>query len=462
MTDGLLQLGQRVHLIGVGGFGMSAIARVLIGQGYEVSGSDIKANALTATLTDIGVTVHIGHDGRYVEGVDGVIATSAVPDDHVEIVAARQANIPVYRRSQCIAALMHGKTVIAIAGTHGKTTTTSMIAHVLLQTGYAPSYIVGGVMGNTGTNAAVGTGDAFVIEADEYDNMFLGLQPDVAVITSVEWDHPDFFPTPQALLDSFRQFIGRVEQSSKPLLIAYGDDVAVRQLVEQANVPFQTYGLHESAQWRAVKVRYEAAGTRFEVQYASQALGDVVLRVPGDHNILNALAALAVAMHQGAAFEAIAQALNGFITAGRRFDVRADINDIAIVDDYAHHPTAIRTTIDAARKRYPQREIWAVWQPHTYSRTQRLYDDFLAAFDAAHHVVVTDIFAAREASNPDVHSAGLVAAMQHPHVQHAPSLSDAVGVLIEQVKSPAVVLIMSAGDAPQIGIDYLAYLMGQG
>jgi UDP-N-acetylmuramate--alanine ligase len=358
-----------------------------------------------------------------------------------------------------MSAIMDGYTGIAIAGTHGKTTTTSMTTHLLKEAGQDPTYIVGGVMGNTGKNADVGDGRAFVIEADEYGNMFHGLRPEIEVITSIEFDHPDFFKTPGDLVESFRHFVGLLPEAG--FLIACADDPTAhifarnRQVV---NLPTATYGIDSTATWQATNIRYQGGETKFDVLYKSVSQGTITLQIPGKHNILNALAAMIVAHHEGVSFNMMAQALATFKGTGRRFDMREDVDGIAVIDDYAHHPTAIRTTVDAARQRYPERELWVIWQPHTFSRTQQLWDDYRQAFGQAHHVIVTDIYAAREIHNPDVSAKKFVAELDHRSKFHAPLFADAVDMLIEGVHAPAVVLIMSAGDAPEIGIEYLKQL----
>lgn len=446
---------QHIHIIGIGGSGMSAIARLLLLRGVQVSGSDQRCNTITEALVDIGAIIFEGHAAQHVNKADWVIASSAVPDDHIEIVTAQAQNIPVYRRMDIMGALMAGYTGIAVAGTHGKTTTTSMIAHILIEADHEPSYIVGGVMGNTGHNADAGTGRAFVIEADEYGNMFLGLTPQVAVLTSVEFDHPDFFATEQELTATFAKFIAQIPEDG--LLIACADDAGAHDLAQQHSGRAMLYGI-ESGMWQARQIRYETTTLRFSVYREEDYLGQATLPIPGRHNILNALAALIVADHQGVSFEVAAQALSTFISTGRRFDVRGESSNIIVVDDYAHHPTAIQTTLEAAKQRYPNHQLIAIWQPHTYSRTQQLWGQFLAAFSQADQVLVTDVYAAREADNPAVRSSDFVAQLTHASAFHTPTLDDTVNWLIETVKPPAVILIMSAGDAPQIGERYLQYL----
>lgn len=464
------EVGQHIHLVGIGGSGMSAIARVLVEQGYRVSGSDRGSSELTEALARDGATVYKGHDAAYIAGADMLIITSAVKEDHVEVAAARAAGIPVYKRQDVMAALMEGYVVVAVAGTKGKTTTASMIVHILRECGQDPSYIVGGVLGNTGTNAGVGTGrqgrrPIFVVEADEYDNMFLGLKPTFIVLTNVDYDHPDFFKTPEQMVKSFQDFIKLLDDpDGGGMLLACAEDPVARKIAEERHAP--TYGFSEDAILRAFDIHTDDDGyTAFQIAFKGASEGvPARIALPGSHNVLNALAALYIAppLVDAPMFYAGIPALESFKPTARRFDLRADVGGVAVVDDYAHNPMSIRATLDAARQRYPERELWAVWQPHTYSRTQALFDDFVTSFKDANHVLITDIYAARENPIEGVSSAEVVAAMSHADVRHTATFADAVKVLRDEVKAPAIILIMSAGDAPQIGVEYLKALQGEG
>lgn len=455
----MLQLipGQRIHFIGIAGVGLSAIARVLLDQGFTITGSDMRTSEMTEALVTDGATIYRGHDAAYVGEAELVIMSSAVALDHIEVLTALSQRIPVYKREDIMETVMRGHYNIAVAGTHGKTTTTSMIVHLLQQAGKDPSFIVGGTMGNTGKNAGVGKGESFVIEADEYDNMFHGLRPNLEVITNVEHDHPDFFKTPQATTTSYSQFVGLL--SSDGVLVGCADDPITSIFLHNrivVQLPTISYGISNlQSNWRALNIRDSHDKTVFTVMRDGELLGDVSLSVPGSHNVLNALAALIVADHQGIAFEDAAKSLTGFKNSGRRFDIRGTRDDVIIVDDYAHHPTEIQATINAAGQRYPQHKIWAVWQPHTYTRVKQFMSGFVSAFDDAHHVVVTPIYAAREKPLEGVTSLNIVEEMTHPSVQYAPSLSDAVYMLREQIQAPAIILVLSAGDATTIADDYL-------
>lgn len=461
---------QHIHFVGIGGSGLSAIARILVERGYQVSGSDRSLNDLTDALARDGATIYHGHDPAHIAGADLLIITSAVKDDHVEVAAAKAAGIPVYKRQDIMAPLMEGHNVIAVAGTKGKTTTTAMIVHILREVGADPSYIVGGVMGNTGTNAGVGKGKRklFVVEADEYDDMFLGLRPKFIVLLNVEWDHPDYFSTHERMIESFRKFVNTPYEPGKyPTVFACADDPVVRQLVAELSTQkwqgVKTYGLSTDANIRATNIRTNHQGhTEFEMGMGGDFSYPVTMPLVGTHNVRNALAAIWIAGPSAdVPISFCVDALATFKATARRFDLRAEIRDIAIIDDYAHNPMSIKAVLEAGRMRYPGRAIWAVWQPHTYSRTQALFTEFTQSFAGADHVLITDIYAAREASIPGVTAESVVGAITHPDVRHTPTFADAVAALQQGVKSPAAVVIMSAGDAPQIGIYYAAWLRGQ-
>ena len=456
----MLQLlpGTHVHFVGIGGAGLSAIARILLERGLTISGSDMQASPATAALAADGARIYQGHDASYVSGADAVLATSAVGDDHIEVAAAKRLQIPVYRRREFMRAVLNGYDTIAIAGAHGKTTTTSMVTHILQCGGKDPSYIVGGTMGNTDRNAGVGAGDSFVIEADEYGNMFHGLLPNLAVVTTVEHDHPDFFKTPAAMTAAFEQFVDSI--SPDGILVACADDPAALTLADahrKTGGAVRTYAIENlRADWRATELCFATDTTTFTIMRHGVPQGKTSLGVPGTHNVLNALAAIAVAHERGVSVETSAAALNSFKATARRFEIRGIRDGVIVVDDYAHHPTEIEVNIRAARLRYPHHHIWAIWQPHTYSRIQQFWSGFIAAFDDADHTLVTPIYAAREAPLDGVSSAALVSAMQsRTTAAFAPTFEQAVEILRQSVTPPAVVLIFSAGDANQIADLYL-------
>ncbi|RME89470.1 MAG: UDP-N-acetylmuramate--L-alanine ligase [Anaerolineae bacterium] len=459
---------KHVHFIGIGGSGLSAIARLLLESGYTVTGSDRVLSPFAESLRRDGATVHIGHDASHIAGADVVIRSSAIPDDNPEVRAALQAGIPVLKRADFVGQLMTDKTGIAVAGTHGKTTTTAMIAWVLSELGLSPSFIIGGVARNFGVNARAGKGRYFVVEADEYDNMFLGLKPTIEVVTNVEHDHPDCFPTYLDMLSAFELFVDLLPSDGS--LIACADDAGAASLLSRARRRGRrviAYCLESeltvhSPYWvQAREIHRNARGGVSFQAYTN--LGDrlrsvaVDLRVPGEHNVQNALAALTVADLLNLPLEGAARALSGYLGTGRRFELRGEVNGIAVYDDYAHHPTEIRATLAAARDRYPDRRIWAVWQPHTYSRTQALFDNFTRAFLDADEVIVTEVYAAREPKQ-EFSAEQVARAMRHDSVRFIPTLSEVSAFLLEHLHPGDVVLVLSAGDADQISAQVVAGL----
>ncbi len=445
--------GRHVHFIGIGGAGLSAIARVLMEQGATISGSDLSLSPAAEALERDGARVYIGHRAEHVAGAEVVIASSAIREDNVEVQAARAAGIPVLRRAQVLGKLMEGRTGIAVAGTHGKTTTTAMVATVLWEAGLDPTFIVGGTLVGSGVNARAGGGPHFVVEADEYDRTFLGLSPQVAVVTNVEHDHPDCYPTFEDFRAAFVEFVARIPPDG--LLVTCWDHPAARELGRKrqdqgGRVVF--YGRERGAEWTARQVHANpSGGTDFYAVRSGRTLGEVRLRVPGEHNVLNALAALAVADEVGVPFPTARAALGGFRGVERRFEVKGEAEGVIVVDDYAHHPTEIQATLTAARQRFPGRPIWAVWQPHTYSRTKALLEEFARAFDQADHVVVLPIYAARESDTLGVSSADVVARMHHPDVQAVGSREEAVALLGTEVQPGDVVITLGAGDGDKVG-----------
>jgi UDP-N-acetylmuramate--alanine ligase len=451
-----------VHLIGIGGTGLSAIARLLMESGCKVSGSDQMLSPLARSLQEAGVAVYQGHRAENIQGAKLVIRSSAIRDDNVEVQAALAAGIPVLKRSEFLGRLMENRIGIAIAGTHGKTTTTAMAAWMLTVMNQDPSYIIGGVSVNLGNNAHAGKGSFFVIEADEYDRMFLGLHPKVAIVTNIEHDHPDCYPTEEQFYQAFHDFAHGLD--SRDWLVACVDDRGASRLAEQVHLEgYQvlTYGSGPSrADYMAQSIKPNArGGFSFTAVYQGNSIGKVNLRVPGLHNVNNALAVLVIAHQMELPMALARQSLSDFEGTGRRFEVRGVVDGVIVIDDYAHHPTEIRATLSAARSRYPKKRIWAVWQPHTYSRTQGLFDAFVKAFDDADRVIVTEVYAAREASQIGTFSARqVVEAMANEKVVFIPLNAQVVEFLLDNLRPDDVMIVMSAGDADQISTQVLKAL----
>ncbi len=440
---------------------MSAIAKVLQESGYTVSGSDQALSPAAEALRQLGVEVHIGHAAENVGEADAVIVSSAVPADNVEIAVARARGLPVYKRADFLGQLMQGRTGVAVAGTHGKTTTTGLIAFMLDRANLDPTFIVGGVLANYGTNGHAGQGRPFVIEADEYDRMFLGLKPMVIVVTNVELDHPDIYPTLKEMQEAFREFAESLPPEG--LLVACAEDAFARRLAEErraAGKPVCLYGFRrDGVDFRADSLQMNGAGGYdFLVCKGSTTLGLVRNRLPGEHYVLNSLAALSVADYFGVDFNTARSALADYRGAGRRFEVKGEAGGVTVVDDYAHHPTEIRATLAAARRRFAGRPLWVMFQPHTYSRTRALLADFAGSFAEADHVIVVDIFRSRETPDSTISAADIVKKMKDADARHIPALEDAADYLCAHLHSGDVLLTLGAGNGDWVGMKVLEVL----
>ncbi len=456
-----------IHLIGIGGAGLSAIARLLLERGDTVSGSDRVLSQLAISLREQGVTVFEGHRSENIAGADIVVRSSAVADDNPEVKAAQAAGIPVLKRVDFLGKVVAEKFTIAIAGTHGKTTTTAMMAWVLTRLGKDPSYIVGGMVKNLSNNAYAGKGNAFVIEADEYDHMFLGLAPDLAIVTTIEYDHPDCYPTWEDYFGAFSDFLARIKPGGA--LIASIEDAGASNLLhlaEERGLNFHSFAISTPAEYQAQTLRQEKGGFSFdavkrEPDGSSTILAHPTLIVPGEHNVLNALAVISAADQMGLPMEDVAGGLASFEGTGRRFDIRGEAQGVTVIDDYAHHPTEIRATLAAARSRYPGRRVWAIWQPHTFSRVRSLFRDFTQAFSGADRVIVTEIYAARE-NQGAFSSSEIVREMAPGFACFIPAMDEVVDYLWKHVSGEDVVLVLSAGDADQISAHLLERLHKEG
>ena len=471
MSNASLSASARIHILGIGGFGMNPIARVMHQMGYTVSGCDMNESALIPALREMGINVDIGHDAAHLDQYqpDALVISSAVPPDNPEVQAAQARGCSVFKRSDILGVLMEDRFGIAVAGTHGKTTTTSMIAHMLNVVGRDPTFIIGGVSMDLGTNARAGEGTEFVIEADEYDRMFLGLRPKIIVLTSMEMDHPDMFGSMNEVRDLFEEFVDLLPQDG--MLIACYDDAEVRRLIAQRwkdDKPVLMYGFSISSEYSAIFLEPNGqGGTDYTITYREEqpdhsfiiGSNKVSLIVPGDHNVLNSLAALTVAAKLGIPLDKAADALGSFTGTGRRFEVKGTAKGVTVIDDYAHHPTAIRATLQAARSRYGDGTIWAVWQPHTFSRTKALLDEFADAFGDADHVIITDIYRSRDTEDFGITPQTVIAKMPGDvDAQHIGALDAVTAFLAEHVEEGDVVIVMSAGDATRVSEDLLAAL----
>lgn len=440
----------RIHLVGIGGIGLSAIARVLLARGVQVSGSDLRASPLTDELAKLGAKIFIGQRAENIGDVDLVLVTSAARDDNPEIVEAKRRQFRIVKRYDFFAELTAGKKTIAVAGTHGKTTTTGMLATILANAGFDPDAIVGGIIPELNGNARAGRGEYFVVEADEYDRAFLGLTPNIAVVTSIEMDHPDIYRDLDDVTKAFRQFVKLAPVYG--LVVGCGESERVTAVMQDARARILSYGFNADNDWSASAIRpNDQGGNDFTVWQRSERIGDFRLRVPGKHNILNALAAIAVTHFIGVDLNVARATLKDFRGAERRFQVKGDFGGVMIIDDYAHHPTEIRATLAAARTRYRHRNIWAVFQPHTYSRTESLLDEFAASFADADHVIVTEIYPARETNARGISGAQMIDRMQHRDARFIGELEMCAKFLASRLRVGDVLITLGAGNVNRVG-----------
>jgi UDP-N-acetylmuramate--alanine ligase len=438
-----------IHIIGIGGAGMSPLARILLQQGKVVSGSDQQPSPVTENLQALGATIYRGHQARNIAGADLVVASAAVKSDNPELVAAAQLSVPAIRGAVLLGELMLDRKAVCVAGTHGKTTTTAMIAKVLGDAGLDPSYVIGGEPLDLPASGHHGHGDYFVAEADEFDRRFLSLHPAIAVITSIEPDHPDCYPTPESLSDAFQAFVSLLPADG--FLVGCGDDQRVRDLGQPLGSRFISYGLSSGNDWAATGTATDRdGGSHFQPVHAGKGLAERTLKVPGEHNIRNALAAMAVAALVGVDEATVRHSLSGFSGVGRRFEVVGEAFGAILVDDYAHHPTEIRATLAAAKDRFPGRRIVAVHQPHTYSRLKALLPDFATAFAGADEVLILDIYGSRETDTLGMHARDLVAAIGRPAATYTATIAQTTEYLRRTLRPGDVVVTLGAGDVNRV------------
>jgi UDP-N-acetylmuramate--alanine ligase len=446
----------QLHFIGIGGSGMSGIAEVALRRGWRVSGSDLAASAATARLQALGAQVFIGHAPHQLGNPDRVVVSTAIKADNPERLAAQAKGIPIVHRAEMLAELMAGKVAVAVAGTHGKTTTSAMITTVLRAAGQDPTAVIGAAFAGLGSGAMVGTGPHFVAEADESDGSFLRLPRTLAVITNVDRDHLDFYRDFNAILDHFVRFAEGVSETG--VVIACADDTGVQALRPHLTRRCTLYGIHAAeAHVRAADiVSQKPFGWRFTVWHGQACLGPVRLRVPGRHAIYNALAAIAAGLELDLNFRDVQIGLEMFENVSRRFQIRGERNNVLVIDDYGHHPVEIAAVLDAARS--VERRLVLVFQPHRYTRTQHLFTEFVTVLREADVVCIVDIYSAGEAPLPGVTSAALAAAVQaagHPAVYAVGALDTALPAVAAQLRPGDVMLTVGAGNVWQLGERFL-------
>ncbi|HMC82991.1 MAG TPA: UDP-N-acetylmuramate--L-alanine ligase [Candidatus Polarisedimenticolia bacterium] len=446
---------RQVHFVGIGGIGMSGIAEVLLNLGYRVTGSDLAASGVTRRLEELGGKVTLGHSASNVEGADVVVVSSAVRPTNEEVVEARRRQIPVIPRAEMLAELMRMKYGVAIAGSHGKTSTTSMVAQVLAGTGLDPTIVIGGRLGILGSNAKLGKGDLLVAEADESDGSFLHLSPTIAVVTNIDAEHLDHYGSLSRLQDAFVDFLNKVPFYGTGIVCL--DDPGVRSILPRLERRVFTYGLAEGADLTADRIELKEFTARFEAFRRGKSLGPLTLAVPGRHSISNGLAAIAVGLELEVPFGAIASHLSSFRGADRRFQLKGEVKGILVIDDYGHHPVEIQATLQAARRGWDRRTI-VVFQPHRYSRVKALAKEFAGSFELADVVVVTEIYPAGEDPIPGVSGDGLATAIRdrgHPDVIFVPDLKDVPDILFSSVRPGDMVITLGAGSVWKAGEEFL-------
>jgi len=446
---------KRIHFVGIGGIGMSGIAEVLLNLGYTVSGSDLSQSDLTHKLASLGAKIYAGHNASQLGDTDVVVTSTAVKPDNPEVMEAHRKNIPVIPRAEMLAELLKMKFSIAVSGSHGKTTTTSMVATVLASGGLDPTMVIGGKLASIGSNAKLGDGEVIVAEADESDGSFLKLAPSLAVITNIDREHLDHYRDIEDIKDAFLLFANIVPFYGSTILCL--DDDNVKDILPKIKRKTVTYGLAPPADYRASAISFSGSSSSYALHYKESACGTVTLNVPGLFNIYNSLAAIAVARELDMEYGAIKEGLAGFAGVQRRFEVKGRVNGITVVDDYGHHPTEIRETLRAAKQVW-KKKIIVVFQPHRYTRTKALFNEFLAAFPDADTLIVTDIYAASEIPIDGVNAATLCEGLRsqgHPAVVYMRDFDDIADHLLSIAEPSDVIITQGAGNVWKIGEEFL-------
>jgi len=449
----------KVHFVGIGGIGMSGIAELLLNLGFDVSGSDINGSDIIEKLIRLGADIHMGHSAVNLTNADVLVYSSAVQNDNPEIITAHEKNIPVIRRAEMLGELIAVKgTSIGVGGTHGKTTTSSMIGTVLTEGNLDPTLVVGGLVRTIDSNAKLGAGDIIVVEADEFDRSFLALRPTIGVITNIELEHTDCYEDIDDLQGAFLQFA-----NSAPFygaLIACVDSPALREILPEIKRPIISYGINEKADIGAGNICYKESQTVYTLHAHGQENGTITLNVPGEHNVLNSLAAIALGMELGLTFDTIAKGLSAYKGVRRRFDIKGTSNDIMVVDDYAHHPTEVAATLSAAKNGW-KRRIVSVFQPHLFTRTRDFYKEFASAFQNSDVLLVTDIYPAREEPIKGINGALVSnAAIEagHKHVHYVHNLEGLSSQLDDIVRPGDMVITIGAGTIWRYSEKYFEHL----
>ncbi len=440
------------HFIGIGGAGMSGIARIMLAQGKTVSGSDAKESAVTSQLATLGATIYLGHSEANQMGADVVVVSTAIAANNPELIAAQSRSAEIMRRAEALALVMEGKRSIAVAGTHGKTTTTSMLTVALQRAALDPSFAIGGMINMSGTNAHLGTGDIFVAEADESDGSFLAYKPSGAIITNLELDHVDHFPTFDVLAEAFLQFISTIKPDG--FLVACGDDENVRALlskIDRTDLKVMTYGSQNGDNdFQLSRIHLSEGGGVARITHKGSVIGDIELAIPGAHNLLNAAAALAAGIALGAQSSDLLKGLSEFTGARRRFELKGEVAGIRIVDDYGHHPTEIRVTLETARRYAGNGKLFVIFQPHRYTRTQMFAQQFGNALNIADQIYLLEVYAASESPIPGVSSLLIAQGRSEDKFHYQPSMIEIIHQVSKLVEPGDVIITLGAGDVNSI------------
>jgi UDP-N-acetylmuramate--alanine ligase len=445
-----------IHFVGIGGIGMSGIAELLLNLGYKVSGSDIQTSDITERLQTLGGTFYKGHSDKHISGADVVVTSSAVDRSNPEVQAAEQASIPVIPRAEMLAELMRLKYSVAIAGAHGKTSTTSIVASVLAQGGLDPTIVIGGKLKSIGSNAVLGQGDYIVAEADESDGSFLKFSPTIAVVTNIDREHLDFYADLDEIKSVFLEFLDRIPFYGLAVLCL--DNEAIQDLIPRVKKRYTTYGMNSQADFQIRDVAFKNQKSQFSVYHRGKQLGKIQLNLPGIHNVYNATASIAVAMELDIAFDHIKEALETAEGVQRRLEIKGEQNGVTVIDDYGHHPTEIKTTLQALEENWPGRRKVIVFQPHRYTRTQALFDEFARAFYQSDLLVVLPIYSAGEPVIEGITSQSLcegINAHGHKEVHCAEDFRQAVAYLKEILVKGDILLTLGAGDVWKVGTEFL-------
>ncbi|MDR3564943.1 MAG: UDP-N-acetylmuramate--L-alanine ligase [Negativicutes bacterium] len=452
----------KIHFVGIGGAGMSAIAKILLEKGRAVSGSDISKSEIVQRLEQLGAKIFIGHHGDNIEGAEAIVVSTAIADDNPEVVAAREKKLRIFHRADMVAALMQERQGIAVAGAHGKTTTTSMIALMLERAGLDPTIIIGGELDYLNGNAKLGQGKYLVAEADESDGSFVKLAPEIAVVTNIENDHMDYYGTMDNILRAFTEFLHKLPPATGLGVVCF-DNPLVRDVVAAIDRKFVSYAVDSDADFTARDITIRGTTTLYKVYHQGIFLGNIELNVPGRHNVANSLAAVAVGLNAGLAFEQVAEGLSLFRGVKRRFQTKGRVSGVWVVDDYAHHPTEISTTLQAARDTNPKRLI-CVFQPHRYSRTKFLREEFGRAFGRADLLILTDIYAAGEAPIPGIDGEVIkeeIGRQTKQTVTYIPDKANIARYLAQIVESGDLVITMGAGNIYLAGEELVERLLNK-